>query len=307
MIRLTTLLCAFCLSVVSQNQKIPATLPDNLSNLPVQKIGVDDLIGISVYDSPELTRTVRVGTDGAIRLPMVKARIHIAGMFPSDIENAISAELTKEEIMVDPIVTVSIVESRSRPIVVSGAVKSPLTFQASGETTLLNALAQAGGLSDTAGPEILVTGLSNVTQRIPVKELLDGADSKVNIALQGGEQIRIPEAARVYVVGNVREPGAFPLHNESQTTVLRALSLSKGVLPFTADKAFIYRKEGGAKSSNEIPIDLKKILGHTAPDIALLPDDVLFINDRSGRRTLARALEIIGGGVGGAAIYTTVR
>ena len=117
-----------CVAASAQIAPRPAQsiLPlDSTSNLPVQKIGVDDLIGISVYDSPELTRTVRVGADGAIRLPMVKARIAVEGLFPSEVEKAVTAELAKEEIMVDPIVTVSVVESRSRPISVSGAVKPP--------------------------------------------------------------------------------------------------------------------------------------------------------------------------------------
>lgn len=141
--------------------------PDSLSNLPVQKIGIDDLVGISTYDSPELTRTVRVATDGTIRLPMIKARIPVAGLLPSEAESAIAAELVKEEILVDPIVTVSLVESRSRPIVVSGAVKTPVTFQASGEVNLLDALARAGGLAEDAGPEILVskTRLARMTNR----------------------------------------------------------------------------------------------------------------------------------------------
>lgn len=287
-------------------------LPDSTSNLPVQKIGIDDLIGISTYDSPELTRTVRVASDGAIRLPMMKARIPVAGLLPSEAESAIAAELVKEKILVDPIVTVSLVESRSRPIVVSGAVKKPITFQASGEVTLLDALARAEGLALDAGPEILVSKTQpgpddkpvTFTQRIAIKGLIDRADPELNLKLQGGEQIRVPEAGRVYVVGNVKKPGAFSIHDASETTILRAISLSEGLLPFTGQNAYIYRTEGGSGGKNEIPIDLKKILERKAPDVALLPNDVLFITDRSGRRSFIHALEIIGGGVGGAAIYT---
>src|SRR6266498_2101497 len=127
------------------------------SNLPLQKIGPEDLIGISVYDAPELTRTVRVGTDGTIRLPMLKQRIKVAGMFPTDVETAIGEALKNEDIFVDPVVTVSIVEYRSRPINVVGAVKAPLTFQAAGTVTLLDALSRAGGLADDAGSVILVS------------------------------------------------------------------------------------------------------------------------------------------------------
>ena len=295
--------------------RLPQAPTPPSDNLPIQRVGPDDLIGISTYDAPELTRTVRVGTDGAIRLPMVKDRIHVAGLFPSEVETAIADELVKEEIMVDPIVTVSVVESRSRPITVSGAVKNPTTFQASGQVTLLDALARANGLADDAGPEILVSKNQpgpdgkpiTLTQRIVVKALIDGADPELNLRLTGGEQVRVPDAGRVYVVGNVKKPGAFPLRDAGETSVLRALSLSEGLLPYTGQMAYIYRNEGGTAGKNEIPIDLKKIMGRKSPDVPLLANDILYVTDRSGRRSLARVMEIVGGGIGGALIYTTTR
>jgi polysaccharide export outer membrane protein len=308
------ILCVLTATGVSQPQlRTQAALPDSTSNLPVQKIGIDDLIGISVYDSPELTRTVRVASDGAIRLPMVKVRIPVAGLLPADVEAVIAAQLTKEQILVDPIVTVSVVESRSRPIVVSGAVKKPITFQASGQTTLLDALARAEGLAIEAGPEILVSKIQTrpegkpytLTQRIAVKALIDAADPELNLELQGGEQIRVPEAGRVYVVGNVKRPGAFVIHDSTETTVLRAVSLSEGLLPYAGQTAYIYRTEGGAGGRNEIPIELKKILDRKSPDVPMVANDILYITDRAGRRNFARVLEIMGGGIGAAAIYTT--
>ncbi|HYL35381.1 MAG TPA: polysaccharide biosynthesis/export family protein [Bryobacteraceae bacterium] len=312
--KLVLILCVLGVPAVSQTPPRPvATLPDSTANLPVQKIGIDDLIGISVYDSPELTRTVRVAADGAIRLPMVKARIPVAGLLPYDVETVIAAQLTKEKVLVDPIVTVSVVESRSRPIVVSGAVKRPITFQASSQTSLLDALARAEGLAADAGPEILVskaqTGsdgqTATLTQRISVKALIDAADPELNLQLQGGEQIRVPEAGRVYVVGNVRKPGAFVIHDASETSVLRVLALSEGLDKFAAKEAYIYRREGRA-GKNEIPIELEKIMQRKAPDVPLQANDILYIPDNKGRRSLARVMEsvvAIGGGAAVASIY----
>ena len=207
-------------------------------NLPMQQIGPDDLIGISTYDSPELTRTVRVSSDGTIRLPMVRQRIKAAGLLPADLEVAIADALKKEDILVDPVVTVSIVEYRSRPINVVGAVKAPLTFQSTGNITLIDALSRAGGLSETSGPEILVSrsqpGEGNnsvlLTRRISVKNLIDDADPELNIRLDGGEEIRVPEAGRVYIVGNVKKPGAFPIKDTSETSVLKVLALTEGLV-----------------------------------------------------------------------------
>lgn len=283
------------------------------SNLPVQKIGRDDLIGVSVYDAPELTRTVRVGADGTFRLPMLKQHISAVGLLPSDLESAISEALVKEQIMVDPIVTVSVVEYQSRPIRVVGAVHNPLTFQSTPPTNLLDAISRAGGLTEIAGPAVLVTRsavgadgqTSRLTMRVPVDQLMQGSDPSLNIELQGGEEVRVPEAGRVYVVGNVKKPGAYLIKDGPESSVLKALSLSEGLEKY-AGMAYIYRQEGGTGGKNEVPVDLKKIIQRKAPDVALLPNDILYITDKTGTRNTMSALEkvvLIGGGVLGAIVY----
>ena len=70
--------------------------------------------------------------------------------------------------------------------------------------------------------------------------------------LYGGEEIRVPEAGKVFVVGNVKKPGAYPVQDVSDTTVLKMLALAEGLMPFAAKQAFIYRREAGTVSKNEI-------------------------------------------------------
>ena len=77
------------------------------SNLPTQPVGPDDLLALSVYDSPELTRTVRVDANGNIRLPMLKDPIPVQGLVPSQVETTIAKSLTQGKVLVDPIVTVT--------------------------------------------------------------------------------------------------------------------------------------------------------------------------------------------------------
>jgi polysaccharide export outer membrane protein len=171
------------------------------ANLPAQAIGPMDLLAISVYGAPELTRSVRVSDDGLIGLPMLHQRIDVAGRIPVEVEARIAAALVEEQILVDPAVAVTIAEYHSRPISVAGAVKAPLTFQAVGKTTLLEALTRAQGLSEDAGPEILLTraaaaGVLPLVERIPIKKLIDAADPSFNVALAGGEEVRVPQAGR---------------------------------------------------------------------------------------------------------------
>ena len=276
-----------------------ATTYDGSSNLPVEKIGRDDLIGITVYDAPELTRTVRVNSEGDIRLPMLQQHVPAAGLYPVELEAAITTALTGENILVDPIVTVTVVEYRSRPISVVGAVKNPLTFQATGTVTLLDAISQAQGLTDNAGAEILVTRQASgttdksvmVTQRIPVYGLLNGVDSTLNLHLEGGEEIRVPEAGRIFVSGNVKKPGAFYITNGSQSSILKALALSEGLDSFPSHKAYIYRLEGDSGSRTEILVELKKILNRKSPDVALLANDILYVPNAAGLQAAMKVLQ----------------
>jgi polysaccharide export outer membrane protein len=291
------------LTAVAQAQMRPAAAADPNANLPALSIGPNDLIAISVYDSPELTRTVRVGADGMIRLPMLKQRIKADGVLPAELEAAIAAALRAEQLLVDPVVTVTIAEYNSRPISVAGAVRGPITFQAAGPVTLLDALTRAGGLSPEAGPEILVSRAqpgddgapAALVQRIPVKALIDAADPSMNLKLAGGEEIRVPEVGKVYVVGTVKRPGAFPVQTTSETTVLQMLALAEGLAPFASKRAYIYRQEAATGSKHEIPIELSKILGRKAPDVPLEPNDILYIPDNSGRRMTVNALEKVAG------------
>jgi polysaccharide export outer membrane protein len=293
------LLFLLALPLAAQPKPLPA--PAAAANLPAQKIGPNDLIAVQVYDAPELTRTVRVSSDGVIRLPLLREGVRAQGLMPGELETAIAVALEKEQILVTPVVTVTIVEYHSRPVSVAGAVRRPLTFQAVGRTTLLDAITRAEGLAPGAGPEILVSRVqpgangepATLVQRIPVQGLIDEADPELNVLLAGGEEVRIPEAGKIYVVGNVRRPGAFPVEDASGASVLKLLALAEGLLPFAAKQAFIYRREAGSSSKHEIPIELAKITGRKAPDVPLEANDILYIPDNTGRRITVTTLERI--------------
>jgi polysaccharide export outer membrane protein len=267
--------------------------PENAANLPAQPLRANDLLSISVYGSPELTRTVRINPEGAIRLPMLRETIPVAGLMPAEIEGRIAEALESAGVLVDPAVSVTVAEYHSRPIQVMGAVKNPVTFQALGKTTLLEALARAQGLTPEAGREILVThtdqrGETRV-DRIPVRQLLAEGDSSKNLVLEGGEEIRVPEGGKVFVVGNVKRPGAYRAEDGSGISVLKALAMAEGLAPYASKQAFVIRrKDGGLKES---PVELRRILDRKAEDVALEPDDIFYVPDNRSRRTTMNVIE----------------
>lgn len=263
------------------------------ANLPIQKLGPEDLISIQVYDAPELTRTVRINGDGTIRLPMLKQSIRVQGLFPNDIEVLLAEALKREGLFVDPFVTVNVVDYHSRPVSVGGAVRSPVIFQAVGKVTLLDALTRAGGLqadsTGTTGNEIIVSRPNGPSgppsvQHIPAKALYAGTDPELNIELIGNEEIRVPEVGKLLVTGNVMQPGVYPVLDPIEmNTVKSAIGQARGLAQYWGTTGYIYRLDNKG-TTQEIAIPLRNIMSRKAPDVTLQAHDVLYIPDSSGRR-----------------------
>jgi polysaccharide biosynthesis/export protein len=293
----------------------PPALENQGPALPVQKVGPDDLLSISVANSPELTRNFRVSADGTLALPMLQRRLNVAGKDTPQIEKDIADELVTEQILVQPVVTVSVVEFRSRPVSVMGAVRHPITFQATGNVTLLDALTRADGLSDTAGSDILIShshyagdpSTTGLTERIPVHRLINEADPSVNLRLNGGEQIRVPFAGRVYVMGNVKKSGAYSIQDNDRLTVMKVLAESEGLAPYAQNDAYIFRKEAGRADRNEITVPIHDIMNRKAPDVGLQANDILYIPDNRTKRvteqTILKVLSFGAGTVSGYLIF----
>lgn len=309
----------FLLGAASFPQSMPLPRADlGGANLPAHEIGFNDLIAVSVYDAPEFTRTIRVSAEGYIRLPMVPRDLKAGGLLPIQMEAVIAEALRAEHLLNDPAVTVTIAEYHSRPISVAGAVNKPITFQAAGPVTLIEAITRAGGLRPDAGKEIHITTSQSgedgkplsLTQRIPVKGLIEGSDAELNIQLHGGEKILIAEIGKIFVVGNVKRPGAYPVQDSAQTTVMQMVALAEGLMPYAGKTAYIYRREASG-SKNEIPIELAKIMNRKAPDVPLVAEDILYITDRKSRRMTIRTLERIAtfgaATASGVLIYSTFR
>jgi polysaccharide export outer membrane protein len=305
----------FLTLLASAQDRLPANAEGPLANLPIQRIGYNDLVAVAVYDAPEFTRTVRVGGDGFVRMPMIAQRIRAVGLMPAELETAIAEALRQAGLIRDPFVTVTVAEYNSRPISVMGSVRRPLTFQAIGPVTLLDALARAEGLSQDAGPEILISGRQDagegaaLTKRISVRALFDAADPKLNLTLTGGEEIRVPEMGKFFVLGNVKKPGAFVEEGGAGSTVLKALAMAEGLLPYAAKRGYIYRREASG-SKSEIPIELGKMMDRKEPDVPLLANDILYIPDAKGTKAAMLTMEKIllyGSGATAALIYAGVR
>jgi polysaccharide biosynthesis/export protein len=252
------------------------------ANLGDEPVGAGDLIYVTVTGSPEFTRSYRVSNDGDISIPLVPKPISVIGLTPTALANAVSDALIRARILVAPIVSAAVLEYKSRQVTVAGAVNTPVIIQATGTLKLLDAIARAHGIAPDAGAEVVVstidkaTGTSKSTS-IPIKDLLSGEDQNLNIALHGGEDVRVPEAAKLFVTGNVKLPGLYRINDAEGSSVLRALALSQGTLPNSTRQAYIYRMVEGAKQRQEIEVPLQDILHRKAADVPLQANDILYV------------------------------
>jgi polysaccharide export outer membrane protein len=120
-------------------------------------IGDGDLLSIEVFDVKELSREVRVSQTGTIGMPLVPVRLHVAGLTETQAEQKISEQLAANGLVSHADVSVIVKERKSKPITIVGAVVHPLVYQADRQVSLLEVLAEAGGLSNDAGDAVIIT------------------------------------------------------------------------------------------------------------------------------------------------------
>jgi polysaccharide export outer membrane protein len=120
-------------------------------------IGSGDVLDIEVFEVNELSREVRVNQTGTIALPLVSTRLHVAGLTELQAQRKIAEVLEAEGLVSHPEVTVTVREHRSKPITVVGAVGHPMVYQADGPVSLIEVLAEAGGIANDAGDTVIIT------------------------------------------------------------------------------------------------------------------------------------------------------
>ena len=260
-----------------------------LSGQTMQTLGPGDQIQVRAMHAPELgERPVRVDSAGYIMLPLV-GKVEATGRTAEQLAAAIRQQLSN--IIRDPQVSVDIVEMKSQPVSVLGAVKTPGAYQIAGRKRLLEILSMAGGLDADAGNSIHITRDLKAIE-ISVSELIEGKRPELNVLIQPQDVITVPRGKLVYVIGEVRRPGGFVLRERENMSLLQALSMAEGLSPAAGPrKARILRQlEAGAERA-EIPVNVKDVLAGKVPDQVLLANDILFIPNNTARSATMRGIE----------------
>ena len=245
------------------------------------QIGPKDLLEIAVYELPELNGTFRVAEDGSITLSFL-GKVEVAGFTAQGLEQRLATLLGQKYTPAGAHVTVFIREFQKVSVI--GAVGRPGMYELVGPTTLLQAIAQAGGQTAQATSELYVyrTGPDGKQERIVIRfdDLTRGGNQDLNIALQPKDVVMVPidQTLNAFVYGEVRTPGAVPYLSSKGITLLQAVAQAGGPTEWAKkSKVVIKRKDRKTGKEMKIRVNLKSMIAGKVADIALEEGDVVII------------------------------
>jgi polysaccharide export outer membrane protein len=145
------------------NDRIKELTSSPKSTVHDYMIGNGDLLGITVFDVPELNRDVRVSQTGKISIPLVPVRLEVTGLSELQAEHKIAEVLESNGLVSHAEVGVVVKEHKSKPITIVGAVAHPMVYEVDRPVKLLEAIAQAGGVANDAGDTVIISRARSAT------------------------------------------------------------------------------------------------------------------------------------------------
>ncbi len=205
-------------------------------------VGVGDVLELTVWNEPGLAAKSQVGEDGIVVFPLI-GPVHAAGLSVSGLKEAVEKQYA-DGYLVDPQVSITVVQRTSHNVFVLGAVRSPGVYPLQERTTLLELFARCGGATDNASETIVIMRHAGgeegphalnpePTERIEVNRsgLLSG-ELEENIVLRSRDIVLFPSSRKlsgeVYVLGDVDKKGPYAL---SENMPLVRLLASVGLSP----------------------------------------------------------------------------
>ena len=156
-------------------------------------IGQSDVLDISVWKDPDISRRVPVRPDGKVSLPLLND-IQAAGLTPMQLQTQITEKLKK--FLTEPQVTVIVAEINSRRIYILGEASRPGAYPLLPNMTVLQAISGAGGFTQFANSsKVRILRMENGKQlslNFNYKDVIQGRDIDQNIVLKPGDSIVVP-------------------------------------------------------------------------------------------------------------------
>ena len=185
------------------------SVPDQGGDVTDYRVAPMDVLEVTVYDAPNLSRPAQVSASGYISLPLI-GDVKATGKTTDQLQTDIASRLRKD-LMQSPQVFVTVKEYNSQRVTVDGAVKAPGVFPLKGKTTLVEVVAQAGGLSEMGSPSGVyvlrqVDG-KKMAARFDLNEIRKG--QKADPAMQAGDIVMVDESGGKVMLKNLQTMTSF--------------------------------------------------------------------------------------------------
>ena len=241
-----------------------------------------------MYENPDLTTEARVSGQGKITIPLI-GEVVVNDLTAAEIGKKLAGLLTDGYVK-NPQVNVFIAEYRSKKVTVLGEVAKPGLIELRGNSTLMEVISSAGGITINAGESLFIQRnvvksgpdrKSDITISVDLPKLLEKGDMASNVPVLDGDSIYVPRAAKVTALGEFMRPGLIGLRGKS--TLMEVISNAGGVTANAGDTLFIQRSliKGGTDPKNEvtIPINLTKLfeMGDVTLNVPVLDGDSIYV------------------------------
>jgi polysaccharide biosynthesis/export protein len=244
-------------------------------------VGPRDVLDIKVLEDANITGRLTINDDGSVALNVI-GKVQVAGLTSTQIESKLKA-LLEADILTKATVSVQVVEFASKPISVVGAVVRPGRIGATGNTTLIQAITQAGGLAAGHGRELYVlrTGRNGLSEQvaIDIDQLMVQGRPELNIPLAPNDLVNVPidTPIAIYVMGEVMRPGKVDFRSSQTPTLLQTIAAAGGPTDRASRRVVVKRLVNGKEQT--IKINYRDILSGKRTDEILRDNDTVFVEE----------------------------
>lgn len=244
-------------------------------------VGPRDVLDVKILEDVAMSGRPTVTDDGNIILTNI-GKVFVTGLTASQIEAKLKT-LLEANFLARATVSVQVVEFSSKPISVLGAVVHPGTIKASGNTTLIQAITQAGGLTTGYGKELYVlrTGQNGLSEQlaIDIEDLMVNGNPDLNIPLSPSDLVNVPHdtPVTIYVMGEVSKPGKALFRRSQTPTLLQAIADAGGPTDRASRTVIVKRIVNGQEKT--IKVDYKRIIAGRAKDLILHDNDTVVVRE----------------------------
>lgn len=232
------------------------------------RLGAGDLVRVTVYGHPDLTTVAQIGENGNITFPTV-GEVSLAGLTGREAELRLAKILTDNEVVKSPQVGLIVERYQSQRVAVLGQVATPGMYTIIRDSTLIDLISEAGGLTEEAGDVAILTRSRGQKRTVvDLTSLLEGRSQIPEPMVRNGDRIYVPPMEQFYIYGQVNRPGTYRL--ERGMTVMQALSVAGGLTDKGTERGMKIRRTSKAGDEKIIGVGLTH---------KVLPSDVLYVEE----------------------------